>query len=714
VEALAVTVSNAGPGTAENIAISLDGEGSGAFTLSTETIERIEPGKTAAFTVRPATGLGGGTYQATASVADPRGATRSFDISFAVSTTPLYGISLDVAGPHTFPPKMIGYTGTEPLTLTITNSGNEATGALAIALTGGQAASFQTSLESIANIAPGAEETFTVQPLTGLAEGTHAATVTVSGDHELTAELALGFTVMPQMTEIATVEDLAKIGVEYPADGNYLLAADLTLSNWMPLAAETAHPSTSVPTAPFTGLFDGGGHSIRINSYDPAVLNTEIKEDYYAMRHVYIGLFGCVQGGTVKNLAVDLGMPQEQELSNGSPGLGKIQYVGGVAGYAVDTVFENITITGDLNLTKNDGSSLYIGGITAYLEGGSITGSESSANLKGREPYHFDSGQSVIGGLAGRVEMASISESRVSGSISAYSDRGTAYAGGAAGRADDSLLSHIAVSAGIEASVSEYFGGMTTFSNFCYAGGITGTIGGDDRPCEIRQCVVTGDVTAVSYAPLVGGNGVYAGGIAGMTSGWSLPTLIIDCYSKGNVTAMTAPVFAGVHASFFAGGILGQAGGVTIQNSYAAGTITVNSNQAEGNFPHAGGIAAVLNGFVNNTIAIEGCAALSPQINWRLYTKDTRILKRIATEGQYPENTTLGNNIANRDMVINYEPSAQQAAKVSAIILDPGADTPDGADCDAKPAQSVFEGLGWNFGTVWKMGSDGYPALQWQ
>jgi hypothetical protein len=38
----------------------------------------------------------------------------------------------------------------------------------------------------------------------------------------------------------------------------------------------------------------------------------------------------------------------------------------------------------------------------------------------------------------------------------------------------------------------------------------------------------------------------------------------------------------------------------------------------------------------------------------------------------------------------------------------------DGDDCAAKPAQSLYEGLGWDFVTVWKMGRDGYPALRWQ
>jgi hypothetical protein len=196
---------------------------------------------------------------------------------------------------------------------------------------------------------------------------------------------------------------------------------------------------------------------------------------------------------------------------------------------------------------------------------------------------------------------------------------------------------------------------------------------------------------------------------------------------------MTAPTFSGENATFYAGGIVGMASSVTIQNSYAAGTITANNNKEAGNHPHAGGIAAVLEGEAASTITIQSCAALSPQINWRLYTKDSMILNRIAIQGvyvdmglsiywaskglagqeMYPENTPLRNNIANAEMVINYEPSTQQTAKVAAIVLDPGPDTVDGADTGAKPAQSVFEGLGWNFSTVWTMGSDGYPALRY-
>jgi hypothetical protein len=66
-------------------------------------------------------------------------------------------------------------------------------------------------------------------------------------------------------------------------------------------------------------------------------------------------------------------------------------------------------------------------------------------------------------------------------------------------------------------------------------------------------------------------------------------------------------------------------------------------------------------------------------------------------------------------MIINYEPSAEQAVNIPSFVPVPGAETEDGANCVEKPLQSVFEdGLGWDFDAVWKMGSDGYPVFMWE
>jgi len=73
------------------------------------------------------------------------------------------------------------YPAVDPLTVTITNTGNQATGKLTIAMDGSAAADFEISVASVANIDPGQTATFTVTPKTGLTFGDYRATVYVSG-----------------------------------------------------------------------------------------------------------------------------------------------------------------------------------------------------------------------------------------------------------------------------------------------------------------------------------------------------------------------------------------------------------------------------------------------------------------------------------------------------------------------------------------------------
>jgi hypothetical protein len=223
-----------------------------------------------------------------------------------------------------------------------------------------------------------------------------------------------------------------------------------------------------------------------------------------------------------------------------------------------------------------------------------------------------------------------------------------------------------------------------------------------------------------------------------MTGVSGAPVNITDCYSRGDITAQAAPGHSGGAAVFSAGGIAGRVSLAGIRNSYAAGIITASGLDPDGTYTHAGGIAAVLYGQASSRIDIQQCAALSPRINWKLFTIDNMILKRIGIRGEetvqinielvsgrkvptpigeerYPLNTTLDKNIANERMILNYEPSPLQEAKVPPPIVPvPGYDTEDGANCEERPTQAVFTNLGGDFSRVWKMGSDGYPIFVWQ
>jgi rhamnogalacturonan endolyase len=130
-------------------------------------------------------------------------------VTTEATTAAVPAISLSPTGTHTFAGATVGYT-TAPAaqTFTVARTGNVATGAMTVALSGTNAASFELSTTSLASItATGtANRTFTVRPRTGLAAGTYTATVTVSGTGGLVARTAtVRFVVSAAATTATTV-----------------------------------------------------------------------------------------------------------------------------------------------------------------------------------------------------------------------------------------------------------------------------------------------------------------------------------------------------------------------------------------------------------------------------------------------------------------------------------------------------------------------------
>jgi len=106
---------------------------------------------------------------------------------------PFWGIHL--TGDHTFPPATVNYGAQTPHIATVTNTGNQPTGTLTVALSGANPDSFILSTTSLTSIAVGGATTFTVAPNTGLPVGTYTATVTVSGGNNIEAVFVVSFTV---------------------------------------------------------------------------------------------------------------------------------------------------------------------------------------------------------------------------------------------------------------------------------------------------------------------------------------------------------------------------------------------------------------------------------------------------------------------------------------------------------------------------------------
>lgn len=190
-----------------------------------------------------------------------------------------YGISLSQTETHTFATAEKGYTAPPAaLTITVTNTGNQPTGALTAALIGTDTNSFTLTGASIASIAAGNTGSFTVQPKTGLAVKTHTATVTVDGANVTAQSFAVSFTVTETLEPITSVT----INIDAPSrdaaqgeaatdDENYTITTVAWNPNHNPFQGGVEYTVTITLTAKdgftFTGLDE---EDITIGSGAPA------------------------------------------------------------------------------------------------------------------------------------------------------------------------------------------------------------------------------------------------------------------------------------------------------------------------------------------------------------------------------------------------------------------------------------------------------------
>jgi uncharacterized repeat protein (TIGR02543 family) len=190
---LTVTVLNTGNRVTGALTVGRSGANPGSFTVDPAGLSSIELDETGSFTVAPALGLRAGAHSATITVSGSGGISESFAVSFTVY--PAYSIGLSETGTHTFPGIAVGYGPQTARTVTVTNTGDDATGALTVGKSGTNIDSFAVSKTSLASLAVGGTDTFTVVPNTALGAGPHAATITVSGGNGISASFNVSFTV---------------------------------------------------------------------------------------------------------------------------------------------------------------------------------------------------------------------------------------------------------------------------------------------------------------------------------------------------------------------------------------------------------------------------------------------------------------------------------------------------------------------------------------
>jgi len=175
--------------------------------------------------------------------------------SDAITTLPApYDISLGSSG-HTF--KAAGYKAVPPtaLSVKISNTGTEATGAISIAITGTDASSFTLGASTIADIVKGGSQNFTVRPVENLLVGTYSALVTVSGANVPARSFTVSFTVNKGTNPGAPVSGvpIADDGLD-PITHNTIRIDSLSVSNGIPATGQgieyaiTDIASTTMPS----------------------------------------------------------------------------------------------------------------------------------------------------------------------------------------------------------------------------------------------------------------------------------------------------------------------------------------------------------------------------------------------------------------------------------------------------------------------------------
>ena len=309
------------------------------------------------------------------------------------------------------------------------------------------------------------------------------------------------------------------VEAEWESDNKYILMDDIDLRA----------QNWNMPE--FAGVLDGNGHKIMNLSISSLPDEPQDGNSYC------VGLFSSFSG-IVKNLAL-----VDTNILISADNITKWAYIGGIAGSfrGFEGAIENCYVTGNISakisFSDDAWADLCVGGLLGEVDSLARFSSENSANFaKISSEVTWNAAQGTIegicvGGLFGRQDARNTSASEFSGlvnygSISAAShignnrkSNGPIMIGGIAG---DTRNCNLTACANFSTVKSETEQGPTS------AGGIVGYTEADEH--HIEQCWNAGAVSA--YTNTSGGYTTGVGGILGSAHSQA-ETGIINCYNTG-------------------------------------------------------------------------------------------------------------------------------------------------------------------------------------
>lgn len=334
------------------------------------------------------TAVSAGTAEITANACDGSGVTATCTVT--VSDLEANGISLSQTEDYTFAGQSEGYSIRTPLSVTITSTGNQATGDLTLTVTGTNADSFSLSKISISSISSGGTDSFTVTPNTGLSAGTYTAAITVSGSSITVQTFNVSFTVSKTSAEdnsdasilpdrvtydLAAPEDVvttidwhsASTVTDVVYDTISLTTPDAYVVSGSALTIKGSYINTLEATAgdtlTFTISFDTG----KAQTFTVSIIDSDASEP--------VELTGTA---AISNTSPKVGDTLTGSLVGGN-NTGRLTYLWKAGGTQVGTGISYIVAAADL------GKVITLE-ITSSVETGTVTSEETAAVVEQSEP----------------------------------------------------------------------------------------------------------------------------------------------------------------------------------------------------------------------------------------------------------------------------------------------------------------------------------------
>lgn len=316
--------------------------------------------------------------------------------------------------------------------------------------------------------------------------------------------------------DIETVDDLLALAKATDAETlgkNYRLKADLNLK-------DTPFNGIGSAGQPFTGMFDGQGHTI-----SHVTVNAPEGEN--------VGFFNAIKGATIRDLKlVDVEITGKTNVG-GLVGNAQVQLDSSDLSKNVANLIGGCSVSGTVTGTKN------VGGLVGLNEGktdpqtlfsiaSAVDKCAASVTVNGKE---------MTGGLVGK-NGGTITKSSSGGTV-----KGDTITGGLVGDSSGDIYdSHTSCTV----AGSSHTGGFVGFSDGavkdCYSiGGVSGTdyTGGFAGVISRAENVVSAGQVTIAGTPTQGYNGGFAGKLYGMVAG--LDNQITVKNASGNCTQPNGP-----------------------------------------------------------------------------------------------------------------------------------------------------------------------------